>query len=458
MRSYDGFSEFAGSRAAALLRTAWLLTEDAGAAEDLVQTVLARTRRHWRLASHTDPVVYARKLLYRTYLRRHKGKARRHAFLILTRYEGLTPEQAADVLGDEPATVRRQLPALPPEIDAALLEDSIPDLPHPPDRMESVARRIRSARRRRAAWLAVAVLLLPGTVLAVTRSAAPPADPCAPARSRPAPHTTVLVPAGATSATLCIGGGSSRPGGMSLVLTQHVAKLTDELNALPPSATAPACNLMGLPTTRLVLRYPNRPGTTVDFDRNCSLVTSADAVRLGPVTALNAFFSLYRDQQSTRIDQRSLKPKPCQPLLGPAQVAETVPYDDILRSGSDRTPLPERLAAAALCDYQASGKGLELTRHTSATTGLEPLRSAVNQTFALPQALPNGRPPPDCLDTAAKAWQVTRFDVLWLTDTTGRTVEIRIARAPCAALTSAEEGGLVPGDPLLAALDRRLTS
>jgi hypothetical protein len=48
----DGFVEFVATRSAALLRSAWLLTGDAGKAEDLLQTVLAqvwpRWRRRWR--------------------------------------------------------------------------------------------------------------------------------------------------------------------------------------------------------------------------------------------------------------------------------------------------------------------------------------------------------------------------------------------------------------------------
>ncbi len=43
----EGFREFVVARSRALLRTAWMLTGDAGLAEDLLQTALARTWPHW---------------------------------------------------------------------------------------------------------------------------------------------------------------------------------------------------------------------------------------------------------------------------------------------------------------------------------------------------------------------------------------------------------------------------
>lgn len=39
----DGFREFVAARSAALVRSAWLLTGDEAAAQDLVQTALVKT-------------------------------------------------------------------------------------------------------------------------------------------------------------------------------------------------------------------------------------------------------------------------------------------------------------------------------------------------------------------------------------------------------------------------------
>jgi RNA polymerase sigma-70 factor (sigma-E family) len=75
----EGFAEFVAARSPSLLRTAWLLTGDAGRAEDLLQTVLARLWWRWsRVGSGDDPEAYVRRMLYTTYLnwwhRRWRGE------------------------------------------------------------------------------------------------------------------------------------------------------------------------------------------------------------------------------------------------------------------------------------------------------------------------------------------------------------------------------------------------
>ncbi|MFG2039550.1 SigE family RNA polymerase sigma factor [Dactylosporangium sp. NPDC048998] len=71
----EGFAEFVAARSHALLRAAWLLTGDAGRAEDLLQTALARSWQHWnRIAEGGNPEGYVRRVLYNTYMswwRRH---------------------------------------------------------------------------------------------------------------------------------------------------------------------------------------------------------------------------------------------------------------------------------------------------------------------------------------------------------------------------------------------------
>jgi RNA polymerase sigma-70 factor (sigma-E family) len=59
----QAFEEFVIARAPALSRTAYLLTGDHHLAEDLVQTALFQTARHWeRIEGH--PEAYARRILY----------------------------------------------------------------------------------------------------------------------------------------------------------------------------------------------------------------------------------------------------------------------------------------------------------------------------------------------------------------------------------------------------------
>jgi RNA polymerase sigma-70 factor (sigma-E family) len=62
MRVDPSFETFVDGRSTALLRTAYLLTGDRGHAEDLLQTALLRTARHWARARDA-PEAYARQVL-----------------------------------------------------------------------------------------------------------------------------------------------------------------------------------------------------------------------------------------------------------------------------------------------------------------------------------------------------------------------------------------------------------
>lgn len=57
------FAEFVTARSMALSRTAYLLTGDHHLAEDLVQTALFQTARHWERIEG-NPEAYARRILY----------------------------------------------------------------------------------------------------------------------------------------------------------------------------------------------------------------------------------------------------------------------------------------------------------------------------------------------------------------------------------------------------------
>jgi RNA polymerase sigma-70 factor (sigma-E family) len=66
--SDEDFVAFVASRQAALRRAAWLLTGDAGLAEDLVQTVLIKVWPHWRrIAAEGTVDAYVRRVLVTTY-------------------------------------------------------------------------------------------------------------------------------------------------------------------------------------------------------------------------------------------------------------------------------------------------------------------------------------------------------------------------------------------------------
>jgi RNA polymerase sigma-70 factor (sigma-E family) len=62
VREDPEFEAFVRARSAVLLRMAYLLTGDRGHAEDLLQTALLRTVRHWR-AAQSAPEAYVRQTL-----------------------------------------------------------------------------------------------------------------------------------------------------------------------------------------------------------------------------------------------------------------------------------------------------------------------------------------------------------------------------------------------------------
>jgi len=61
------FEEFVAARYTALLRTAYLLTQDRGLAEDLVQTALAKCWLGWKRIRYDDPGPYVHRVLVNTY-------------------------------------------------------------------------------------------------------------------------------------------------------------------------------------------------------------------------------------------------------------------------------------------------------------------------------------------------------------------------------------------------------
>jgi RNA polymerase sigma-70 factor (sigma-E family) len=68
-RTPAGFAEFVAARSGGLLHSAWLLTGDAGKAEDLLQTVLAKAWRRWSaIVSGGAPEAYLRQALFTTYV------------------------------------------------------------------------------------------------------------------------------------------------------------------------------------------------------------------------------------------------------------------------------------------------------------------------------------------------------------------------------------------------------
>ena len=143
MAEADGFREFVRERSPALSRHAYLLTGDHQLAEDLLQSALASTYRHWRRVQGDNPEAYVRRAMYHQHIswwRRRRVpeqlsatprdaaqadpaeatalrltlaqalsrlSARQRAVVVLRFYADLTEAQAADVLGLRVGTVKR---------------------------------------------------------------------------------------------------------------------------------------------------------------------------------------------------------------------------------------------------------------------------------------------------------------------------------------------------------------
>src|SRR6266849_9416491 len=77
LASDEEFEEFVAGALPRLLRFAHVLTGNSAAAEDLVQTALARSWRAWRLRRIDDPQAFVRKVMVNSYAswhRRHGGR------------------------------------------------------------------------------------------------------------------------------------------------------------------------------------------------------------------------------------------------------------------------------------------------------------------------------------------------------------------------------------------------
>jgi RNA polymerase sigma-70 factor (sigma-E family) len=122
----DDFASFVARRSTALLRTAYLLTGDRGHAEDLLQTALIKTHRHWhRITDREDPTAFVRRVLVTT----HAGWRRRMRF---AEFVSATPllggaEDPGLDLGDRDR-VATALAQLPPRMRAVLVLRYFEDL------------------------------------------------------------------------------------------------------------------------------------------------------------------------------------------------------------------------------------------------------------------------------------------------------------------------------------------
>ncbi|MCU1620984.1 MAG: polymerase, sigma-24 subunit, subfamily [Modestobacter sp.] len=112
-----GFEDFVSREQPALLRLAVLLAGDRGHAEDLVQTALLKTYRHWdRITGRGEPTAYVRRVLVTT----HTSWRRR---LSTTEQVVETLPDCADptVVPDDDEELRAALRSLPPRMRTAVV-------------------------------------------------------------------------------------------------------------------------------------------------------------------------------------------------------------------------------------------------------------------------------------------------------------------------------------------------
>jgi len=111
-----GSEDFVAREQGGLLRLAVLLAGDRGHAEDLVQTALLRSYRHWaRITRGGDPTAYVRRVLVTTHT-----SWRRRLSTTEQVVEAL-PDRAAAAAGEDDEELRAALRALPPRMRTAVV-------------------------------------------------------------------------------------------------------------------------------------------------------------------------------------------------------------------------------------------------------------------------------------------------------------------------------------------------
>lgn len=378
-----------------------------------------------------------------------------------------------------------------PEV-GRLLGSVVPDLPAPPDRLAAVGGRVRRRRVRQIMLAAACVtLVLLGTAALVVaerpatlgRPAGPqqsdgphPSDgpqrpdagscpaqlPSFPDVNGELPRSAAgdLAPAGAVRAVLCRYDpvpeyGMVRPGpARQLVLTRDVAGLVAALNRLPAKGTFDPC-FSGGNGGYLTLVYDGGTTATIELSNGCGYVRRGGITRYNGWEAVIAFDERYSRQELARSVPDAVPPADCAPRLtpgGPPGRFGPDPVTDVwLHDAPALVPryLPAPLAVITACRYRRDRDGgLTRTQQVNDRDGTGQTADAVE---AAHRTWAGEIPFSGCAADAA----IRTVDVLVLRDVVGETLEVRVVRDTCPAVTFGFDGA-PPNAAVSAVLDRLL--
>ena len=119
------FTAFVTARGHLLLRTAYALTGDRHAAEDLVQAVLAKAFARWRRIAEPEP--YVQKMIYNEFVTGWRRHRRRAEISVAEPPEAATPDSMESGVASR-LVLRKALLSLPPRQRAVLILRYFEDL------------------------------------------------------------------------------------------------------------------------------------------------------------------------------------------------------------------------------------------------------------------------------------------------------------------------------------------
>lgn len=112
----ESFRRFVVEHRRSLLRSAYLLTGDRGHAEDLVQTALLKTYRHWeRVVDHGEPAAYVHRVLVTTSISWWRRLSSTEQVI------NSMPDRAVDPEWERDDELLRALKDLPPRMRAVVV-------------------------------------------------------------------------------------------------------------------------------------------------------------------------------------------------------------------------------------------------------------------------------------------------------------------------------------------------